>query len=91
MYVNCLDSLINRLTTEITNISKWFKINLLSLNIKKTLCYFALKVLEELNLLPKYIYIDNILIEQVAETKCLVVIITENVTWDNHIYCSQLS
>ena len=30
-------------------------------------------------------YIDNILIEQVAETKFLDVIITTNLTWDNHI------
>ena len=33
----CLDSLINRNNIEITNISKWFKINKLSLNIKNNL------------------------------------------------------
>ena len=33
----CLDSLINRINIKITNISKWFKINKLSLNIKKQL------------------------------------------------------
>ena len=39
------------------------------------------------------IYIDNILIEQVAETKFLGVIITENLTWDNHIntVCNKVS
>ena len=31
------------------------------------------------------IYIDNILVEQVAETKFLGAIITKNLTWDNHI------
>ena len=42
---------------------------------------------------PVKIYIDNILIEQVAETKFLDVIITENLTWDNHIktVCNKVS
>ena len=39
------------------------------------------------------IYIDNILVEQVAETKFLCVIITENLTWDNRIntICNKVS
>ena len=42
----CLDSLINKINIEITNMYKLFKINKLSFNIKKTLCYFAIKGLE---------------------------------------------
>ena len=42
------DSLVNRINIEIKYISKWFKINKLSLNIKKpTLRYFAIKGLEK--------------------------------------------
>ena len=39
------------------------------------------------------IHIDNVLIEQVAETKFLGVIITDNLTWDNHIntVCNKVS
>ena len=39
------------------------------------------------------IYIDNILVERVAETKFLGVIITENLTWDNYIntICNKVS
>ena len=39
------------------------------------------------------IYIDNILIEQVAENKLLGVIIIENLTWDNHknTICNKIS
>ena len=39
------------------------------------------------------IYIDNILVEQVAETNFFGVIITENLTWDNHIntICNEVS
>ena len=41
----------------------------------------------------KIYHIDNILIEQVAETKFLGVIITDNLTWDNHIktVCNDVS
>ena len=38
---------------------------------------------------PVKMYIDNVLFEQVAETKFLGLNITENLTWDNHIYFLQ--
>ena len=70
---NYLDSLIYGINIEITKISKWFKINKLSLNIKKQLHDNKRKRKG-----------DNLLIEQAAETKFLGVIITENLTWDDH-------
>ena len=88
----CLDSLISKINIEITYISKWFKINQLSLNIKKTnFMLFCHKRIRKVK--PVKIYIDNILVEQVAETKFLDVIITENLTWDNHIntVCNKVS
>ena len=79
----CLDSLINRINIEITNISKWFIINKLPLNIKNkfTGVLFCNKKVK-----PSV----NILIEQV---KFFGVIITKNLTRDNHIktVCNKVS
>ena len=73
----CFDSLINQIHTEIACISKCFKIKL-SLNIKKNnFLLFCNKRTRKVKPSVK-IYIDNILVEQVAETKFLGVIITEN-------------
>ena len=71
----CLDSLINRVNIEIILISTWFKINKLSLSIKKNML-FCNKRIRKVKPSVK-IYIDNILIEQVAETKFLGVIINK--------------
>ena len=89
----CFDSLINKINTEIVCISKWFKINKLSLNIKKKhFMLFCNKRIRKVKPSDK-IYINNILVEQVAETKFPGVIITENLTWDNHIktICNKVS
>ena len=65
----CFDSLNNKINTEIARISKWFKINKLSLNIKKTnFMLFCKKRTRKVKPSVK-IDIDNILVEQVAETK----------------------
>ena len=87
------ESLINKINTEISGLSKWFIINKLSLNIKKyNFMLWCNKNIRKVKPLVK-IYIDNILVEQVAETKFLGVIITENLTWDNHINttCNKVS
>ena len=61
----------------------WFKVNKLSLNLKKlTLSY----LLEKKNIdNMSAIKIDNIIIERVANTKFLRVVITESLTCSDHI------
>ena len=80
----CLTTLESRVNTEIQKISRWLKINKLSLNFKKT-NYIILKSKQKLINDKLNIKIDNIEIEQVSVTKFLGIIINENLTWENHI------
>ena len=68
-----------RVNAEIQKISRWLKINKLSLNIKKT-NYIIFKSNQKLINYKLNIKLDNIEIEQVSFTKFLGVIINENLT-----------
>ena len=70
--------------TEIQKISRWLKINKMSVNIKKK-NYIIFKSKQKLINYKLNIKIDNIEIEQVSVTKFLGVIINENLTWKNHV------
>ena len=79
-----LNDLITNVNNELYNISTWFKVNKLSLNIDKT-NYMIFKnrhsnrVYNDLN-----ICIDGIKISKVTFTKFLGVIIDDSLTWSNH-------
>ena len=82
--VNISELFVN-VNNELQKISKWFKLNKPSLNIKKiNFIMFSNKNniinTESLNLL-----IDNIVIDQVHNTKFVGVIINSNLTWLDHI------
>ena len=80
----CLTTLESRVNTEIQKISRWLKINKLSLTIKKT-NYIIFNSKQKLINYKLNIKLDNIQIEQVSFTKFLGVIINENLTWENRI------
>jgi len=85
-----IDSLSVRANKALFDISMWFKLNKLSVNIKK--CNFILFSTKQLNVDIK-ICIDNIHLERVKQTKFLGVIINERLTWDDHIslVCTKVS
>lgn len=79
--VNGLESKTN---AELDKISKWFKLNKLSLNIKKTNFILFHTNSKKISYVPK-ISIDNVPVLQAKETKFLGVIINESLGWTNHI------
>ena len=74
-----------RVNSELCKISKWFRNNKLSLNVKKTNFMLFTSAKSRTLHEPFTIKIDGRNVEQVTETKFLGVIITENLTWDKHI------
>jgi len=78
------DILLNMVNEELYEISRWFKLNKLSLNIKKT-NYIIFKNKNASCSISPDIRIDNIKIQQVFQTKFLGVIINSNLTWTDHI------
>ena len=88
-----LETLINIINTEIVKIVSWFKINKLSLNIKKTnfIIFSPKRKLIPPNNLQ--LRIDNVPIEQVDKTKFLGVVINSKLHWNDHIttLCTKIS
>jgi hypothetical protein len=78
------ESLQKKVNTELSKISTWFKLNKLSLNIKKTNFMFFNNKQKPTDPTPD-INIDNVKIEKVDQTKFLGVIINSKLTWDDHI------
>jgi hypothetical protein len=79
-----IEKLTETANLELSKISKWFKLNKLSLNIKKTnFILFRNKKRKHLTSVP-IIKIDDTKIEQVQNTKFLGVIINESLTWNDH-------
>jgi len=75
-----LSNLVKTANCELDKIFYWFKLNKLSLNIKKT--NFILFILHVEDIV---INIDNIKIEQAVNTKFLGVIINQALSWNEHI------
>jgi hypothetical protein len=89
--LNVLYDIINN---ELSKISKWFKLNKLSLNIKKTnYIVFQSGNIQPLKDPELNVFIDNIKIERVDKTKFLGVIINSRLTWNDHIktVCNKVS
>lgn len=74
----------NRVNAELSKLSHWFKLNKLSLNIKKT-SYMIFHTKNKIIKNKPIIKIDDTEINQVSSTKFLGVIINETLTWNDHI------
>jgi hypothetical protein len=79
-----LDVLISTMNIELLKVTNWFKINKLSLNIKKT-HFMIFHPRQKPITYTVHLTIDGINLERVTYTKFLGVIINENLTWTNHI------
>ena len=81
-----INKLFDRMNREITKITKWFKINKLSLNADKTnYIVFKGKRLASINTERLNLKIDDQEITQVTSTKFLGVIIDQKLSWQEHI------
>ena len=80
-------SLINIVNSELISLSDWFKVNRLSINLKKThLIYFGYKSIPpESDIYENKLRIDQEIISEVDHTKFLGVFIDKKVTWLQHV------
>jgi hypothetical protein len=86
--------LCNIINVELTKISDWFKLNKLSLNIKKTnFIVFRTRNNKFVDDCSLNIFIDCVKIEQVQKTKFLGVVINSQLSWGDHIktVCNKIS
>ena len=73
--------LLDTMNIELEHISDWIKANKLSLNLQKTnFMLFS----NSINTLPGQVILENTVIEKVAQTKFLGVIVDENLSWKPH-------
>ena len=72
------------MNTELINLSEWFKVNKLSLNIMKT-NYIVFTSTHNKVSIPVHLAIDHMYITRVKFTKFLGVFIDENLNWNKHI------
>jgi hypothetical protein len=88
-----LSTLYNIINVELNKISDWFKLNKLSLNVKKTSYILFQSGNKKINNAGLTISIDGITIEQADNTKFLGVIINSKLNWNDHIkvICNKIS
>ena len=79
-----LNTLVSIINTELIQISSWFKLNKLSLNISKT-NFIHIQSSNAYKNVIIHIFIDNIKITRITNTKFLEVIINSWLTWNDHI------
>ena len=79
-----LERLCGNANAELAKIYTWFKLNKLSLNIKKT--NFILFGTQNTSNNKISIKLDNIQIDQVTRTKFLGVILSQTLSWKDHIH-----
>ena len=80
-----LNLLYKMINDELSVISNWFKINKLSLNIKKTNYILFCSGNKKTDNKGLNILIDNNKLDQVTKAKFIVVVITDNLNWNEHI------
>ena len=78
------DELIKLMNTEITKVIEWWRINKLSLNLKKTHFMVFRKSRRKIEL-KEDVIIDNVKIDFVAQTKFLGVILDQHLTFESHV------
>ena len=79
-----MEVLQNTMNREMVKVSRWLKLNRLSLNIDKTHFMIFKRRRQHIGFVPK-IHIDSHPIHQVSNTKFLGVYIDEHLTWQTHI------
>ena len=79
-----IDQLISIVNNELSNLSTWFKVNKLSLNVNKTNYIIFKNRHSNRNYNDIHIFIDNSDFSKVSHTKFLGVIIDESLTWKSH-------
>jgi len=79
-----LTETVTKLNQELCKLSNWFKVNKLSLNVKKTNYIIFRNKSKKIEKIPEII-IDNCKINPVTSCKFLGVIINENLSWADHI------
>ena len=79
--------LFETVNCELKNISQWFKVNKLSLNIKKTkyTLFHKYSIKDKIPLKLPTLKIGNKVIEKTPSIKFLGVMLDENVSWKYHI------
>lgn len=82
-----IDEGVRKINSDLEKLSDWFKMNKLMLNIDKSKCMIVNSKLS------RNIYIDNAVLEEVAEIKYLGVIIDKNLNFKSHInyICKKIS
>ena len=78
------DCLVNQLNTELNKLSIWFKVNKLSLNLKKTK-FMVFKPRQKRTSHNIQLLINGQQIDQAKETVFLGVVIDENLNWKSEI------
>ena len=79
-----LDQLISSIDNELSNLSLWFKVNKLSLNISKSNYMFFKNRHSNRIYDNTHIFIDGTELTKVSHTKFLGVLIDESLTWEKH-------
>ena len=81
------DELFRVINQELAHVVRWFKVNRLSVNLKKT-NFVIFGNTSKIKNLDKYkIFLDSTVIERKTCAKFLGVIVDDKLTWNNHIEC----
>ena len=83
-----LNLLIATMNIELPKLSKWFKSNILSLNLKKT-NFIHFRNSRNHNIYNFELLVDNVPIEKKSSTKFLGVYMNEKCNWNDHVNFSQ--
>ena len=81
---NDLTSLVVKANDELSKLSLWFRVNRLSLNVKKT-NFILFRTKNKRMTEDVKIHIDGVDISRVTTTTCVGVIINETLTWDDYM------
>lgn len=84
-----VDKLVTLANNELAQLSKWFKLNKLSLNVKKTQ-FILFRSVKAKSFPITDIKIDKETIEQVQKSKFLGIIINETLSWNDHLQTAKL-
>ena len=81
------DELFRIINHELVHVVRWFKVNRLSVNLKKTNFVIFGNTSKLKNLDNYEIFLDSTVIERKTYAKFLGVIVDDKLTWNNHIEC----
>ena len=79
-----LNEICSSMNIELNTLSRWFKLNKLSLNIKRPISLYLDLKLKKLPDIPN-IQIDNVKVDMVETCKFLGIMINSYLDWSDHI------